>query len=211
MPHQMRRRPSAARTAEARRVTDVYEVRKLIADVMCPRQPILYHLISPDLPERRLHDPDVNRIVRRCGGTVTVYGGPLTAAGDRRVRQWRQEWLSPPRRRPRWSSTRTVTSCRSGRAGRPAHGRRPLALTGSPGARRRRCGLGSLPAIVKRGSWMRTSPARLETLVRGSPGRAADVPGIEEAAVRLRETMDERGRRRGSGQFPARLSGARPR
>lgn len=41
---------------------------------------------------------------------------------------------------------------------------------------------------------MRTSPARLETLVRGSSGWAADVPGIEEAAVRLRETMDERGR-----------------
>jgi hypothetical protein len=96
VPHQMRRRLFAAIWAEARRVTDVYGVRKLIADVMCPRQPILYHLISPDLPSAILHDPDVNRIVRRCGSTVTVYGGPLTAAGDRRIRRWRQEWLSLP-------------------------------------------------------------------------------------------------------------------
>ena len=46
----------------------------------------------------------------------------------------------------------------------------------------------------ERRSWMRTSPSRLETLVRRSSGWAADVPGIEDAAVRLRETMDERGR-----------------
>ena len=96
VPHQMRQRLFAAIWAEARRVSDVYRVRKLIAEVMCPPEPILHHLISPDLPSALLHDPDVNRIVRRCGGTVTVYGGPLTAAGDRRVRQWRQAWLSLP-------------------------------------------------------------------------------------------------------------------
>jgi hypothetical protein len=90
----MRHRLFAAIWAEARQVTDVYEVRKLIAEVMCPPDPIIYHLISPDLPSALLHDPDVNRIVRRCGGTVTVYGGPLTTAGERQVRQWRQEWLS---------------------------------------------------------------------------------------------------------------------
>lgn len=96
VPHQMRRRLFAAIWAEARRVTNVYEVRKLIAEVMCPPDPILYHLISPDLPGALIHDPDVNRIVRRSGGTVTVYGDPLTVAGERRVRQWRQEWLSLP-------------------------------------------------------------------------------------------------------------------
>ena len=96
VPHQMRQRLFAAIWAEARRVSDVYCVRKLIAEVMCPPEPILHHLISPDLPSALLHDPDVNRIVRRCGGTVTVSGGPLTAAGDRRVRQWRQAWLSLP-------------------------------------------------------------------------------------------------------------------
>lgn len=94
VPDQMRRRLFAAIWAEARRVTNVYDVRKIIAEVMCPPDPIVYHLISPDLPGALLHDPDVNRIVRRSGGTVTVYGGPLTAAGEWQVRQWRQEWLS---------------------------------------------------------------------------------------------------------------------
>jgi hypothetical protein len=96
VPHQIRRRLFAAIWAEELRITGVDEVRKLIADVMCPRQPIRYHLISPDLPSVLLHDPDVNRIVRRCGGTITVYGDPVTTAGDRRVRQWGQEWLSLP-------------------------------------------------------------------------------------------------------------------
>ena len=96
VPHQMRRRLFAAIWAEAWRVSDVYQVRKLIAEVMCPPEPIWPRLISPDLPSALLHDPDVNRIVRRWGGTVTVYGGPLTAAGEQRVRQWRQEWLSLP-------------------------------------------------------------------------------------------------------------------
>jgi hypothetical protein len=96
VPHRMRRRLFAAIWAEQQRVTGVDEVRKLIADVMYPREPILYHLISPELPSAVLHDPDVNRVVRRTGGTITVYGDPLTTTGDRRVRQWRQEWLSLP-------------------------------------------------------------------------------------------------------------------
>jgi hypothetical protein len=75
----------------------VYEVRHLIADIMYPPEPIWHHLISPDLPGALLHDPDVNRIVRRSGGTVTVYDGPLTEVGSRRIRRWQQEWLALPR------------------------------------------------------------------------------------------------------------------
>jgi len=93
---QLRRRLFDAIWTEARRVSAVYEVRHLIADVMCPPEPIWPRLISPDLPGALLHDPDVNRIVRRSGGTVTVYDGALTATASRRIRRWRQEWLALP-------------------------------------------------------------------------------------------------------------------
>ncbi len=96
VPDQLRRRLFAAIWTEARRVSTVEGVRQLIADVMCPPEPIIYHLISPDLPNALIHDPDVNRVMRRSGGTVTVYDDPLTTLGTRRVRQWQQEWLALP-------------------------------------------------------------------------------------------------------------------
>ena len=95
--HHLRRRLFDAIWTEARRVATVYEVRHLIADIMYPPEPIWHYLISPDLPGALLHDPDVNRIVRRSGGTVTVYDGPLTEVGSRRIRRWQQEWLALPR------------------------------------------------------------------------------------------------------------------
>jgi len=94
--HRLRRRLFDAIWTEARRVSTVYDVRHLITDVMCPPEPILPHLISPDLPSVLLHDPDVNRIVRRSGGTVTVYSGPLTTTGERRIRRWQGEWRALP-------------------------------------------------------------------------------------------------------------------
>jgi len=53
-------------------------------------------LASPDLPSLLLRDPDLARIVRRSGGTIAPDGGPLTTAGWRRIRRWRQEWLALP-------------------------------------------------------------------------------------------------------------------
>ena len=94
--HRLRRRLFDAIWTEARRVSTVYDVRHLIADVMCPPEPILHHLISPDLPVPLLHDPGVNRVVRRSGGTVTVYEGPLTAAGEQRIWRWQREWRALP-------------------------------------------------------------------------------------------------------------------
>lgn len=34
--------------------------------------------------------------MRRSGGTIAPDGGPLTTAGWRRIRRWRQEWLALP-------------------------------------------------------------------------------------------------------------------
>jgi hypothetical protein len=96
VPDQLRRRLFAAIWTEARRVSTVDDVRQLIADVMCPPEPIIYHLISPDLPNALIHDPDVNRVMRRAGGTVTVYDDPLTTSGTRRVHKWQQEWVALP-------------------------------------------------------------------------------------------------------------------
>jgi hypothetical protein len=91
--HQIRRRLFAAIWAERQNVCSVTAVRKLVTEVMAPPEPILPRLASPDLPSPLLHDPDVNRIERRLGATVTIYGGPLTTMGTRRVRRWEQEWL----------------------------------------------------------------------------------------------------------------------
>lgn len=95
---QIRRRMFAAIWAEGRHMTSVDDVREVIAEVMCPPDPILPHLISPDLPLKLLHDPDVCRIMRQSGGTVTDYGGPLTATGGLRLRRWRENWLALPHR-----------------------------------------------------------------------------------------------------------------
>jgi 2-hydroxychromene-2-carboxylate isomerase len=94
---EFRRRLFAAIWIEVRPMTSVTDVRRLIAEVMCPPEPVLAHLSSPDLPAALLHDPDAHRIARRSGGAVTVYGGPLTTAANRRARRWCQEWLALPR------------------------------------------------------------------------------------------------------------------
>jgi hypothetical protein len=69
-------------------------VRRVVAALLWPADPIYPHLVSPDLPSPVLHDPDPMRIVRREGGTITPDGGPLTTAAYHRARQWRQQWLA---------------------------------------------------------------------------------------------------------------------
>ena len=34
--------------------------------------------------------------MRRSGGTIAPDGGPVSTAGFRRIRQWRQDWLALP-------------------------------------------------------------------------------------------------------------------
>jgi DSBA-like thioredoxin domain len=79
--------------AQGRNMSSAYDVRRVVADLLWPADPIYQHLVSPDLPAAVLHDPDPMQIVRREGGTITPDGGPLTTAAYNRARQWRQQWL----------------------------------------------------------------------------------------------------------------------
>jgi hypothetical protein len=80
--------------AQGRNMSSAYDVRRVVAALLWPTDPIYPHLVSPDLPTPVLHDPDPMQIVRREGGTITPDGGPLTTAAYHRARQWRQQWLA---------------------------------------------------------------------------------------------------------------------
>ena len=80
-------------------LSSAYEVRRLITAVMWPQEDIRDQLASPDIPSLLIRDTDLTRIVRRSGGAIAApYAVPLTTAGWRRIRQWRQEWLALPSR-----------------------------------------------------------------------------------------------------------------
>jgi 2-hydroxychromene-2-carboxylate isomerase len=93
---ELRRRLFAAIWVQGLHLSSAYEVRRLITAVMWPAEDITDRLASPDIPSLLLRDTDMARIVRRSGGTIAQDGGPLTTAGWRRIRQWRQEWLALP-------------------------------------------------------------------------------------------------------------------
>jgi hypothetical protein len=80
--------------AQGRNMSSAYDVRRVVAALLWPADPIYQHLVSPDLPAPVLHDPDPMQIVRREGGVITPDGGPLTTAAYHRARQWRQQWLA---------------------------------------------------------------------------------------------------------------------
>jgi DSBA-like thioredoxin domain len=93
---ELRARLFAAIWVQGLHLSSAYEIRRLITAVMWPQEDITDRLASPDFPGLLLRDPDLARIVRRSGGTIAPDGGPLTTAGWRRIRQWRQEWLALP-------------------------------------------------------------------------------------------------------------------
>jgi len=93
---ELRRRVFRAIWVQGLHLSGAYEVRRLITAVMWPEEDITDRLASPDIPSLLLHDSDLARIVRRSGGTIAPDGGPLTTAGWRRIRRWRQEWLALP-------------------------------------------------------------------------------------------------------------------
>lgn len=82
--------------AQGLNLSSPHEVRRLVTDLTWPREDVAGRLASPDFPSLLLRDTDMTRIVRRSGGTIALNGGPLTTAGWRRIRQWRQEWLALP-------------------------------------------------------------------------------------------------------------------
>jgi len=93
---ELRRRVFAAIWAQGRHLSSAYEVRHLVADVMWPPADIADQLASPDIPSLLNRDPDLARFVRRSGGTIAPDGGPLTTAGWRQIRRWRDDWLALP-------------------------------------------------------------------------------------------------------------------
>lgn len=93
---ELRRRLFAAIWALRRNLSSAYDVRRLITELTWPADPVYRHLQSPDLPTPLVHEPDLNRIVRRSGGTITTDGGPLTALGYWRSQEWRDQWLAMP-------------------------------------------------------------------------------------------------------------------
>jgi len=93
---ELRRRLFHAVWAEGRHISSAYEVRRLITGLMWPQEDIRDRLASPDIPSLLNRDPDLARIVRRSGGTISPDGGPLTTTGWRRIRRWRDDWLALP-------------------------------------------------------------------------------------------------------------------
>lgn len=93
---ELRRRVCDAIWVQGLHLSSAYEVRRLVTSVMWPQEDITDRLASPDIPSLLLRDTDMARIVRRSGGTIAPDGGPLTTAGWRRIRRWRQEWLALP-------------------------------------------------------------------------------------------------------------------
>ena len=80
--------------AQGRNMSGADDVRRVVAALLWPADPIYPHLVSPDLPTPVVHDPDPMQIARREGGAITPDGGPLTTAAYHRARQWRQQWLA---------------------------------------------------------------------------------------------------------------------
>ena len=92
---ELRRRLFHAIWVGRRHLSSAYEVRRLITAVMCPPELVVDPRDS-ELPRPLDHDPDLTRIMRRSGGTIAPDGGPVSTAGFRRIRQWRQDWLALP-------------------------------------------------------------------------------------------------------------------
>lgn len=95
---EVRRRIYHAIWEQRRHLSSAYEVRRIITDVMYPRVPVGPRRAT-SLPQPMTGDPDPWTLTRHLGGTISPDAVPLTTAGYRRVRAWREQWLAFPRQR----------------------------------------------------------------------------------------------------------------
>jgi 2-hydroxychromene-2-carboxylate isomerase len=69
-------------------------VRQLVCALMYPAGTRSGQLAAPDLPARIHGRAGAGALPRLSGCTISPDGGPLTAEGYERVREWRDAWLS---------------------------------------------------------------------------------------------------------------------
>ena len=77
-----------------RHLSSPYGVRQLVCALMYPAGTRSEQLATPDLPARIHHRAAAGALPRLSGCTISPDGGPLTAGGYGRIRQWRDGWLS---------------------------------------------------------------------------------------------------------------------
>lgn len=95
---EIRRRLLRAIWLGQRHLSNAYEVRRIIADVMYPYAPIGPYRGS-ELPQPLTGAFDPWKATRAQGGTIVFDGGPLTTVGYRRIRAWREQWRALDRPR----------------------------------------------------------------------------------------------------------------
>lgn len=68
------------------------EVRRVVAEVMCPQLSCLETARAGGWAPMGVPDPATT--MRALGGTTTRLGSPITSAGQARVDRWRREWAA---------------------------------------------------------------------------------------------------------------------
>lgn len=91
----LRKRLFDAVWREGRPISSPYEVRRLVTDLLWPA-PDRDAMRATDLPQPVDRDPDMSRVTRRTGGTVSCDGQPLTTTAWRQLTAWRGAWLELP-------------------------------------------------------------------------------------------------------------------
>lgn len=68
------------------------EVRRVVAEVMCPQLADCGTALAEGWAPMGVPDPATT--MRALGGTTTRLGSPITSAGQARVERWRREWAA---------------------------------------------------------------------------------------------------------------------